>query len=381
MKNLQFSSAAMLCLFLFLILVSPQYQGVRTGGIEVGPYLQNVTDTAITIMWKTDAETSSNAVVWGTSLTLGNTTTGDEGGIWHEVRIAGLEPSTSYFYRVRSDGAESAIHSFRTSVGNGESFSFVAYGDSRGVWDDWHHASLVARGIANESPLFVIHTGDMVNQGLNEEAWLSFLQISEFMHNATLFPAMGNHDLPASSFTSHFSLPGNERWYAFTCGDVHFIVLDSVMPDALSLGQFIWLMQQLHTDAQWIVAAFHHPPYSSGEHGNTTLLRFLWSPFLERGGVDLVLTGHDHIYEHIYVHDTTYIVTGGGGAPLYDVGESPWTVMAASAYHYVRIDVGESTMRATACMYDGEPLEQFDVPPNGGMAVYRALASFVAHGY
>jgi len=382
MKNLRFTSAVTLCILLSLIIVSPQYRGVETAGIEVGPYLQNVTDTSITIMWKTGAETTSNSVEWGTSMELGNTTMGDAGGVWHEVRIEGLEPSTAYLYRVHSDNTESNIYSFHTSVGKGEPFTFVAYGDSRGVWDNWQHASLVARGISDAQPHFVINTGDMVNQGSSEEAWLSFLQVSDFMHNTTLFPAVGNHDMPVSAFTTYFSLPGNEEWYSFEYGDAHFIVLNSVMPDVLSLGQFIWLMKHLHTDAQWTIAVFHYPPYSSGKHGNTTLLQFLWAPFLERGGVDLVLTGHDHIYEHIYVHDTTYIVTGGGGAPLYDVGKSDWTVTSTSAYHYVRIDVNVSAIRVTACMYDGEPIEQFDVPPNNEKeGIYSAVASFVSHGY
>ncbi|KAA0000281.1 MAG: hypothetical protein FE046_03870, partial [Thermoplasmata archaeon] len=96
-----------------------------------GPYLQNVTDTSITIMWKTGAETTSNSVEWGTSMELGNTTMGDAGGVWHEVKMEGLEPSTAYLYRVRSDNTESNIYSFHTSVGKGEPFTFVAYGDSR----------------------------------------------------------------------------------------------------------------------------------------------------------------------------------------------------------------------------------------------------------
>jgi len=70
MKNLRFTSAVTLCILLSLIIVSPQYRGVETAGIEVGPYLQNVTDTSITIMWKTGAETTSNSVEWGTSMDM-----------------------------------------------------------------------------------------------------------------------------------------------------------------------------------------------------------------------------------------------------------------------------------------------------------------------
>jgi len=319
--------------------------------IVAGPYLQNAGCTSITIMWITNKEANNNIVRWGTN-ELENSVEATDGKI-HEAKIEGLQPSTKYYYMVESDGIKSGVYTFFTA-GN-ENFTFIVYGDTRGVWDNWKNASKVAEAIKKEKVDIVIHTGDIVRNGMNEDEWIKFFQISSWIHNTTLYPAIGNHDLPSQSFKKYFSLPGNEEWYSFDYGSAHFTILNSNSP--FSLNQFLWLIKDLQTK-KWKIVAFHHPPYSSGSHGNTTILR-IWSLIFQLAKVDIVFNGHDHDYERIKIGSVNYIVTGGGGAPLRHVGRSKWTICSTSAYHYCKINVNSSTLNFTSYDLNGSIIDHF----------------------
>ncbi len=344
-------------LFLFSLIpsVSFSHDDIK---IVAGPYLQNVGENEITIMWVTSEETKDNRVYYGIH-DLDNTVKENKEGKIHEVMLSPLSPNSTYIYMVSSDGVKSKTYHFKTSSQNQSNFKFIVYGDSRGMWDGWKNAGKVARAIENEEANFVISTGDMVRNGMDEEQWISFLSTSSFMHNTTLYPAVGNHDLPSLDICRYFSIP-NETWYSFDYGIVHFTIINSNTPYIFSPFQFLWLMKDLHCKNRWKFVVFHHPPYSSGEHGNNTFLRLLL-PLFKMDGVDAIFNGHDHDYEHIKVWKMTFIVSGGGGAPLYRVGKSPWTIFSSSSYHYCRVNVSYSFLHFTVLKPDGEILEEFEM--------------------
>ncbi len=135
------------------------------------------------------------------------------------------------------------------------------------------------------------------------------------------FPALGNHDWGTGSIGAylHTMHPrGNGRYYQFSWGPAHIFVVDSDYhePDgaAPDSRQAQWLKRHLALAAEpWKIVAFHHPPYSSGRHGNVQ--RMQW-PFAQWGAT-AVLTGHDHDYERIMRNGIVYIVNGLGGVSLY----------------------------------------------------------------
>lgn len=139
------------------------------------------------------------------------------------------------------------------------------------------------------------------------------------------FPVPGNHDWSLNTlqpYLDYFTLPGNERYYTFTRGPVQFFMLDSDEREPDGVGrssvQAGWLQAMLVTSqAAWKVVVLHHPPYSSGKHGNIS-----WTdwPFAE-WGADAVIAGHDHTYERIERNGILYFVNGLGGASRYDFGE------------------------------------------------------------
>jgi hypothetical protein len=150
------------------------------------------------------------------------------------------------------------------------------------------------------------------------------------LRKSVLWPTLGNHDghtADSSSQTgpyySIFTLPkqgeaggvasGTEAYYSFDYGNIHFICLESYETDRAANGPMAnWLRSDLAaTTRDWIVAFWHHPPYSKGSHNSDTEselieMRENFLPILEAGGVDLVLGGHSHSYERSYLIDGHY---------------------------------------------------------------------------
>jgi hypothetical protein len=192
----------------------------------------------------------------------------------------------------------------------------------------------VASLIKSWQPEFIVTTGD--NNYPEGAAETIDANIGQYFHEFIFpykgkygpgasenrfFPSLGNHDWMApraKPYFDYFELPGNERYYDFVRGAVHFFAIDSDInePEGITASskQALWLKQQLaKSKARWQVVYMHHPPYSSGSHGST--LETQW-PFKE-WGVDLVLAGHDHIYERLSVGGLPYIVIGLGGRQIY----------------------------------------------------------------
>lgn len=149
------------------------------------------------------------------------------------------------------------------------------------------------------------------------------------------FPSLGNHDwlaAGAAPYLAYFTLPGNERYYDFAKGPVHFFVVDSDSsePDGYrdTSTQAIWLENALAAAPEpWKIVYFHHPPYSSGtRHGSTLYMRW---PF-RQWGASVVMAGHEHDYERLVEDSLTYFVNGLGGKSLYSFG----TPLAGSVIRY-----------------------------------------------
>lgn len=181
-------------------------------------------------------------------------------------------------------------------------------------------ADLVARARARA----VVSVGDNVYDDRGYET-LDGDYYGRWVASRDLLPAVGNHDHDEGigAFDSYFSYLGGRHVYSAGRGGIRFFVLDSTtaLDSAESMRrQRAWLKRSLLTSpARWKVVVLHHPPYSSGDrHGSTP--EFQW-PFAT-WGADLVLSGHDHLYERIIDDGTTYVVNGSGGKDLYGFDDS-----------------------------------------------------------
>jgi len=321
-----------------------------------GPYLQMGTPNSITVRWRTDLATDSRvsygAIIGNLTFAVDNPTVTTE----HQVTLSGLTANTRYYYAVGSSSGMLA--------GN-DAGSFFVTSPTVGVpkptriWvlGDSGTASSNARAVRDAYYNFTgsLHTDLWLMLGDNaygsgsdiEHQRAVFDMYPTMLKKSVLWPTLGNHDgKSASSLTQSgpyydiFSLPknaeaggiasGTEAYYAFDYANIHFIVLDSHDSSRAPGGAMMtWLTNDLQNSNQdWIIAYWHHPPYSKGSHnsdnnGNLTDMRQYALPILENYGVDLVLAGHSHSYERSFLIDGHYgksptlvpsmILNGGDG--------------------------------------------------------------------
>ena len=128
----------------------------------------------------------------------------------------------------------------------------------------------------------------------------------------TFYAALGNHDSQNNRNFPPFHM-GGERYYTYAVKNVRFFVLDT---DALDPKQQEWLQDALSkSQDEWKIVYFHHPLYSDGKtHGSDINLRVILEPLFVKYGVNVVFSGHDHIYERITPQKgINYFVDGSGG--------------------------------------------------------------------
>jgi len=287
----------------------------------------------------------------------------------------------------------------------GAHWRFAVVGDTRE--GDRVHRELVAALVAEPELALLINTGDLVNSGERDDEWQRFFEIEQpLLARMPLYPALGNHDLDAD----RRSLAGWQRWIvhrrgparaspagtalAVEHGNALFLVLDDMLdlepgPVAtarqpadsatISAAQLLFVEDALRRAAadpriQHRIVIVHAGPFTivPRRAGSAALRQLL--PLLRENGVELLISGHDHHYAHgVDASGLHYVVSGGGGAPLYEVGKAPQPQPAAgallkteSSYHYLVVDVAGPQLSVTARRVDGTLIERFvvDAPPS-----------------
>ena len=343
---------------------------------QVGPYLQNVKQDEITVMWETNVPRSSR-IDYGLTTDYGNFIEDPNRVTIHEITLPNLITGTTYHYKVTTANAKSADNTFKTAPQVGSGFSFVAYGDTRSNPDD--HKAVINAILTHNPQTFVLHSGDIIERGNVYEQWQTqyFDPARDMLKNTTLFPSLGNHEENSLWYYDFFSVPKNsttEAWYSFNYGNSHFVVLDTCQSFAPGGEQYTWLRKDLRspeaTEARWIFALFHHPPYSSGYHGRgnsqTVMnLRKYLVPLFKTSGVDVVFNGHEHFYERSYKDGIHYVTVGGGGAPLGNIGitPNPYRQYAERVHHHCIVDVSQDKVTITAYRKDGSVIDTVTIQP------------------
>ena len=131
-------------------------------------------------------------------------------------------------------------------------------------------------------------------------------------NKVSFYASLGNHDVPEEQSYKPFNM-GGRRYYSFKKGNVRFFALDSNYMDP---DQLAWLTNQLQNSTdEWKIAFFHHPLYSSAAaHGSSLELRGILEPLFQKYGVQVVFSGHDHVYERMTPQQgITYFTEGSSG--------------------------------------------------------------------
>jgi 3',5'-cyclic AMP phosphodiesterase CpdA len=143
------------------------------------------------------------------------------------------------------------------------------------------------------------------------------------------FASLGNHDDPANRKYPLWNMGGN-LYYSHSIKNVRFFALDSNRVDKNELA---WLENALKTSTEdWKICYFHHPLYSDGRrHGSSVDVRVLFEPLFVTYGVNVVFSGHDHIYERLTPQKGIYYFVEGASGELRKGNTRP-SAMTAKAF-------------------------------------------------
>lgn len=268
------------------------------------------------------------------------------------VALDGLRPGTTYYYGVGHDGFDPAspermatLGSFRTAPARPEKFVFTAFGDQGVSYEALANDQL----ILGQNPSFHLHAGDICyadttghgKEGDRYDArvWDQFLaQTESVAKSVPWMVTTGNHDMEAwyspngyGGQSARWSLPENgfdprgaPGVYSFRYGNVGVVALDAndvsyeipANKGYTDGKQTAWLDKRLgqlraDEDIDFVVVFFHHCAYSTATHGSDGGVRDAWLPLFTKHQVDLVINGHNHVYER-----TDAIKGGEVGKPV-----------------------------------------------------------------
>jgi hypothetical protein len=313
--------------------------GLSTGlGISRGPYLQSGSSSNVIVRWRsvfaTDCRVRFGTNVGNLDLVAQNLAVTNE----HQILLNGLSANAKYFYAVgsTSDNLSGDTNYFFTTApepGTAKPTRIWVIGDA-GRKDSNQQAvrdAYYAFTGSRETDLWLMLGDNAYDNGTDAEYQAAvFDMYSVLLRKSVLWSALGNHETAQSTafndsypYFSLFTFPtnsvaggmasGTEHYYSFDYGNIHFICLDSMTASRATNGAMAtWLRADLNsTTNRWIIAFWHHPPYTKGSHNSDTEtplieMRQNFLPILEEGGVDLVLTGHSHSYERSFLLDGHY---------------------------------------------------------------------------
>ncbi|OIQ57025.1 3',5'-cyclic adenosine monophosphate phosphodiesterase CpdA [Moorella thermoacetica] len=380
--------------------------------------------TTQTITWRTDttvarglvqyAKAADKASFPGKAFTVEATVqkfTSDQGDMnIHSATLNGLDPGTSYIYRVGDGTHWSDIHTFTTEASNTHSFKFLIFGDSQSgdplnpEYKPWQETIQNAFK-ANPDAKFFVNVGDLVEQGQNYIHWNKWFEAAKGVIDT--IPAMatqGNHETynPPDGhstkpifWTTQFKLPRNGpeglkgQVYSFDYGNVHIVMLDSqeeeekgVAGDILA-AQKAWLEKDLQdTDKPWKLVFFHKTPYYNKANRTNEEIKAAFQPLFDKYHVDVVFNGHDHAIARTYpiasdkfvsspAQGTIYYVTGRSGNKYYhDLSAKVWDAFFYDPQdqpNYIVAELNGDKLTLKAVKQDGTPIDTYTIDKASGL--------------
>ena len=302
-------------------------------------------------------------------------TAAQTGYVSNKVTLEGLQPGTTYYYRV--EGKE--IESFTTDDDT-SSFSFVFVGDpqigssneekaktpediqkpafltaqSEAVRNDtfnWNYTLERAYAKTGNTASFILSSGDQIQTNAEkvEDGTVSEMEYAgylspDIMKSVPVATTVGNHDADNANYTYHFNTAnlsglGDNGYvggdYYFTYGGALFIILNTQDTNVSEHKQFIEQTVAANPDCKWRIVTLHQDIYGSAEHSNEpeiTNLRYSLVPIFEENDVDIVLTGHDHAYSR------TKMLKGGQSTTGFEYTDDEFDEQLDKD-----LDVGDST--------------------------------------
>lgn len=296
---------------------------------HIKPQLNNVTKESVTIIWETK-EPTTGEVEYSLDESFSLKATGEADKTLHWVHVTGLQPETTYHYRVHA-GGETVTEYFKTAPATERPITFVVIGDSRRWGTRWEETKMEDHA-AQWNPEFYLTMGDLVPSGHNKDLWPEhFNRFKNLSGHLWFANARGNHegsmifDPESDWFGKYHELPGKgEPFAAFQWGNTYIVMISFEQ----TMNAYRFLDEELpKVTAKYKVLSHHFPVYCSGyysaednrkEMGEGPMAQLARS--IDKHKVTLDLVGHTHIYERLHPlrerkrndrEGTMFVVNGG----------------------------------------------------------------------
>jgi hypothetical protein len=294
----------------------------------------------------------------------------------HRAVATGLDPQLPVRYRVGADGAWSTVRTLQAAPAESDRFRFCHFGDS-GVTGP---ATWVRDGVIGMQPDFLIVAGDLSYADGTQPIWDEwFQQMQPLFAHTPMMAAPGNHENKDAngegylSRTTHFAPPASRGWYSFDYGRIHFVASTggAFVADLRLPVELLWLEQDLARAALRRAAGeidfiifFNHFTIWTDQEGrspNDPLLVTLLEQIVLRYGIDLLVVGHDHIYQRSHKMaygrraDNGYIQVcqGAGGKSMRGFDPiSDWSAADRRRYSFVEYEVERERITARTWAVD-----------------------------
>ncbi len=253
----------------------------------------------------------------------------------YHVELSGLTQGREYRYKI--GGFEGSFRVPQESdVTRFLYLGDVQFQESMEEYEEW--GQMVRRAYREHPDLdFAVIGGDLVNSPGELSQWEAFLEACDVFTRLPLATVAGNHEGVHSNYTYQklFALPDDaeedqsgEEFYSLDFGNVRMLMMDSSFlteERRQSMGKDAWAKEEQRVEAwirsrtgscekPWLAAVIHHPVY--GMHDEDTVspqIRRLWAPLLETGGVRIVFSGHQHLYQRTRsIHGVVYLMGNSG---------------------------------------------------------------------
>lgn len=358
-----------------------------SGGAFNGPMVQMLSTDGFTVVWESGDSTQMTVRLTDENGALIQEVPAQSDHGRYEATFTGLSPATVYEYALVFAASPERGGRVTTAPDPATPFRFLAVGDS-GSGKPEQFA--LARQMATYPAPLVIHTGDLVYMdGEREDYPEKYYQpYADLIRNAALYPCLGNHDVlteDGQPMLDAFVLPENgpdgvtpERNYWFDFGDVRFAAIDSTAPFSTLRDDIAPWLDGVFKDAgdRWKVLFFHHAVVTHGKYEGSGKVIECILPICDRYHVELVLTGHNHMYERSHPlrekqivgagEGTVFITTGAGGMSLYELGHGDPPAELAfqhnTGFSFTVIDVTDEKMSVQQIDLGGEVIDAFEVP-------------------
>jgi len=343
--------STILVLYLFVLNVQ--------ANISMQPYLMGVTTNSVYVLVECTT-TDPVTVNYGLTISYGKTATDETYSTTlgpsyvHKIKLTGLSPDTVYHFQAVQLTSTSTDSYFRTAPLSGKSFRFAWEADMRTNTSPHDQISAL---IFAANPVLLLQGGDVCASSTYSVFKSEFFRTNELnlISHVPFAWAPGNHETWGQNTKAFAKAPasssGLEDYYSFDYGDIHFLILNTQLSYAVGSAQYNWVMSDLtNTTSKWKIVVGHIPGYTAGGSGahveDANMIAMAVNIFVPKG-VDLVLNGHNHFYQHNRVNGLDHVVIGSAGAPLYPIGSASYTIKSVSDYCYGIFDFTPNSLKMT----------------------------------